>query len=70
MISYVCENIVLDDDASTNLNAKVLVSVEDGDMSTPLDRYDHLVAITGALENAVGNPISCFSYNRVQDGTN
>lgn len=69
MISYLCENIVLDDETGTNLNAKVLVTVNNGDMSTPLDRYDHLVAITGALENAVGNPISCFSYNRVEDAS-
>ena len=67
MISYLCENIVLDDETSTSLNAKVLVRVNNGDMSTPLDRYDHLVAITGALENALGNPVSCFSYNRVED---
>lgn len=69
MISYLCENIVLDDEASTSLDAKVLVRVNNGDMSTPLDRYDHLVAITGALENALGNPISCFSYNRVEDAS-
>lgn len=69
MISYLCENIVLDDETGTNLNAKVLVTVNHGDMSTPLDRYDHLVAITGALENAVGNPISRFSYNRVEDAS-
>lgn len=69
MISYLCENIVLDDETSTSLDAKVLVRVNNGDMSTPLDRYDHLVAITGALENAVGNPISCFSYNRVEDAS-
>lgn len=69
MISYLCENIVLDDETSTSLDAKVLVTVNNGDMSTPLDRYDHLVAITGALENAVGNPISCFSYNRVEDAS-
>lgn len=69
MISYLCENIVLDDETSTSLDAKVLVRVNNGDMSTPLDRYDHLVAITGALENALGNPISCFSYNRVEDAS-
>lgn len=69
MISYLCENIVLDDETGTNLNAKVLVRVNNGDMSTALDRYDHLVAITGALENAVGNPISRFSYNRVEDAS-
>ena len=69
MISYLCENIVLDDETSTSLDAKVLVRVNNGDMSTPLDRYDHLVAITGALENALGNPISCFSYNRVKDAS-
>ena len=69
MISYLCENIVLDDETSTSLDAKVLVTVNNGDMSTPLDRYDHLVAITGALENALGNPISCFSYNRVEDAS-
>jgi len=69
MISYLCENIVLDDETSTSLDAKVLVRVNNGDMSTALDRYDHLVAITGALENALGNPISCFSYNRVEDAS-
>lgn len=69
MISYLCENIVLDDETSTSLNAKVLVTVNNGDMSTALDRYDHLVAITGALENALGNPVSCFSYNRVEDAS-
>lgn len=69
MISYLCENIVLDDETSTSLDAKVLVRVNNGDMSTPLDRYDHLVAITGALENAVGNPISRFSYNRMEDAS-
>ncbi len=69
MISYLCENIVLDDETGTSLDAKVLVRVNNGDMSTPLDRYDHLVAITGALENAVGNPISRFSYNRMQDAS-
>lgn len=69
MISYLCENIVLDDETGTSLDAKVLVTVNNGDMSTPLDRYDHLVAITGALENAVGNPISRFSYNRMEDAS-
>ncbi len=69
MISYLCENIVLDDETGTSLDAKVLVRVNNGDMSTPLDRYDHLVAITGALENAVGNPISRFSYNRMEDAS-
>ena len=69
MISYLCENIVLDDETGTSLDAKVLVRVNNGDMSTPLDRYDHLVAITGALENAVGNPISRFSYNRMADAS-
>jgi len=69
MISYLCENIVLDDETSTSLDAKVLVRVNNGDMSTALDRYDHLVAITGALENALGNPVSCFSYNRVEDAS-
>ena len=60
---------MLDDETSTSLNAKVLVRVNNGDMSTALDRYDHLVAITGALEDALGNPVSCFSYNRVEDAS-
>lgn len=68
MISYVCENIVLDDEFSTSWDGKVLVSVEHSNKDTPLDRYDHLVAITGALENALEKQVSCFSYNMVEVG--
>ena len=58
MISYRCFDIVTEDGTPYN---SCVVTVPVVDMSQPEDRYENLVAITGALETLVG-PIETFSY--------
>jgi hypothetical protein len=69
MINYICDNITVDSDNHQNgiylENKIVMVSVPDKTSDDPTDRYDHLVAISGALENALQCSVLSFSYNPV-----
>lgn len=58
MISYRCFDIVTEDGTPYN---SCVVTVPAIEMSKPEDRYENLVAITGALETLVG-PVENFSY--------
>lgn len=70
MIDYICDNITVDDDSEDGIylgNKMVVVSVPECASADPLDRYDHLVAVSGALENALECGVRSFSYNRVDN---
>ena len=59
MNSYRCFDIVTEDGTPYN---SCVVTVPVIDMSQPEDRYENLVAISGALENLIG-PVETFSYS-------
>lgn len=59
MISYRCFDIVTEDGTPYN---SCVVTVPVIDMSQPENRYENLVAITGALETLVG-PVETFRYS-------
>lgn len=59
MNSYRCYDIVTEDGKPYN---SCVVTVPIIDMSQPEDRYENLVAISGALENLIG-PVETFSYS-------
>jgi hypothetical protein len=72
MISYMCDNITIDNESVNGIyleNKMVVISVQECAGTDPLDRYDHLVAISGALENALDCSVRSFSYERMQDAT-
>ncbi len=58
---YKCTDIETVDGTPYN---SCVVSVPAIDLSDPLDRCDNLVAISGALENIVGE-VNRFSYTEV-----
>lgn len=59
MISYRCFDIVTEDGTPYN---SCVVTVPAIELSNPEDRYENLVAITGALETLVG-PVETFCYS-------
>ena len=59
MNSYRCYDIVTGDGTPYS---SCVVTVPVIDMSQPEDRYENLVAISGALENLIG-PVETFSYS-------
>lgn len=59
MVNYRCYDIVTEDGTPYN---SCVVTVPVIDLSTPEDRYENLVAISGALETLVG-PVETFSYS-------
>ena len=59
MNNYRCYDIVTEDGTPYN---SCVVTVPVIDMSQPEDRYENLVAISGALENLIG-PVETFSYS-------
>ena len=59
MVSYRCFEIVTEDGTPYN---SCVVTVPAIDLSKPEDRYENLVAITGALETLVG-PVETFRYS-------
>ncbi len=68
MINYMCDNITVDNDSEDGIflgNKMVVISVPACTSADPLDRYDHLVAISGALENALDCGVRSFSYNKL-----
>ncbi len=65
MIQYLCDSILLENGQSLG-NEHIFVLVPSMDMSTPEDRYEHRVAITGVLEGIVG-PVESFSYMRIDN---
>jgi hypothetical protein len=65
MIHYQCYDIKLED--GSFLQEEWVVTVSKVDMSDPLDRQDHLTAISGTLESVVGRDIESFSYMRIED---
>jgi len=68
MIDYICDNITVDNDSEDGIflgNKMVVISVPECAGTDPLDRYDHLVAISGALENALDCDVRSFSYNKL-----
>lgn len=68
MIDYICDNITVDNDSEDGMflgNKIVVISVPECASADPLDRYDHLVAISGALENALDCDVRSFSYNKI-----
>ena len=72
MIDYICDNITVDNDSEDGMfldNKMVVVAVPECISDDPLDRYDHLVAVSGALENALDCNVRSFSYERMQDAT-
>lgn len=60
MNHYRCFDIVTEDGTPYN---SCVVTVPAIDLSKPEDRYENLVAISGALENLIG-PVETFSYSR------
>lgn len=58
MSLYRCYDIVTEDGTPYN---SCVVTVPTIDLSHPEDRYENLVAITGALETLIG-PVETFSY--------
>jgi len=68
MIDYICDNITIDNDSEDGIylgNKMVVISVPEAASNDPLDHCDHLVAISGALENALECSVRSFSYNPV-----
>lgn len=68
MISYMCDNITVDNDSEDGIflgNKMVMIYVPECASADPLDRYDHLVAVSGALENALDCGIRSFSYSKI-----
>jgi hypothetical protein len=68
MINYMCDNITVDNDSEDGVflgNKMVVISVPECASADPLDRYDHLAAISGALENALDCDVRSFSYNKL-----
>ena len=59
MVSYRCFDIVTEDGTPYNSCVVTVPSIE---LSKPEDRYENLVAISGALENLIG-PVEIFSYS-------
>lgn len=59
MTHYRCYDIVTEDGTPYN---SCVVTVPIIDPSTPENRYENLVAISGALENLVG-PVESFRYS-------
>jgi hypothetical protein len=59
MITYRCFDIVTEDGTPYNSFVVTVPSIE---LSKPEDRHEHLVAISGALENLIG-PVESFSYS-------
>jgi hypothetical protein len=63
-----CDNITVDNDSEDGIflgNKMVVIYVPECASTDPLDRYDHLVAISGALENALDCDVRSFSYNKL-----
>lgn len=61
MNTYRCYDIL------TENNEKIytcVVNVPERDLSDATDRYENLIAVSGALESLVG-PVETFSYERV-----
>ena len=58
MNHYRCFDIVTEDGTPYN---SCVVTVPAIDLSTALDRYENIVAISGALENLVGS-VESFRY--------
>jgi len=68
MINYMCDNITVDNDSEDGIflgDKMVVISVPECASADPLDRYDHLAAISGALENALDCDVRSFSYNKL-----
>ena len=68
MINYMCDNITVDNDSEDGIflgDKMVVISVPECASADPLDRYDHLVAVSGALENALDCDVRSFSYNKL-----
>ena len=68
MISYMCDNITVDNDSEDGIflgDKMVVISVPECASADPLERYDHLVAVSGALENALDCDVRSFSYNKL-----
>jgi hypothetical protein len=59
---YKCTDIETVDGTPYN---SCVISVPSMDLSEAIDRYEHRVAITGALENIVGE-VERFSYTEVE----
>ena len=59
MSTYRCFDIVTEDGTPYN---SCVVTVPVIDLSTPENRYENLVAISGALETLIG-PVETFSYS-------
>jgi hypothetical protein len=63
-----CDNITVDNDSEDGIflgNKMVMIYVQECASADPLDRYDHLVSISGALENALDCGVRSFSYNKI-----
>lgn len=67
MLNYKCYDITLED--GSLLQDSVEISMPETDLSDPLDRQDHLVAISGSLESVVGRYVDSFSYMRIEDAS-
>ena len=68
MINYMCDNITVDNDSEDGIflgNKMVMIYVPECASTDPLDKYDHLVAVSGALENALDCGVRSFSYNKI-----
>lgn len=62
MLTYKCFDIVTEDGIPYN---SCVVTVPEHDMSCAVERQEHLVAVSGALESLVGS-VESFRYERVE----
>ena len=67
MLKYKCYDITLED--GSFLPGSYSIDLPETDLSDPLDRQDHLVAISGSLESVVGRYVDSFSYMRIEDAS-
>lgn len=65
MLTYKCYGITLEN--GSFLQDEYIVRVHGVDMTDPLNRQEHLSAISGTLESVVGHDIESYSYMRVDD---
>ena len=63
MVHYRCFDIRTEDGTPYN---SCVVTVPAIDLSTPENRYENLVAISGALEGLIG-PVETFSYKEEEE---
>lgn len=63
-----CDNIILDNDSDNGISLKdkkYTISVPEYDSNDAINRYEHRVAISGALEDVLECSVRSFSYTKI-----